>query len=218
MTTNKNTNTQNNNNNQRVIVNINTSSLHEHHKRKPISKPKEKQGGGGGGGEPVQQQVSNHNIYYPEQSLITNTPHTPIPPYMQTAVTNRDMAMTSLKNSMMTQTEHQAMRDAFTTMSVPGGVPLPEASTPSSIHTNPLFEEDEEHTTSPKAESSTITQHQETPKSSPDYHNPLFEIDEELSPTHSENSAQPYLPFLPENSPLVEHMKKLTVSNKASLL
>lgn len=194
MTVNSNKNTQSNNNNQKVVVNINTSTLHEHHKRKPRrkQKPNESQEAN----EPVQQQqVSNNHIYYPEQSLITNGQHTPIPPYMQSAITNRDMALTSLQNSAMSHNEHQSMRGGFSVLSIPGAVPssIPQASTPSSFHNNPLFRENEQYDTTPE---------QETPKPLSDITGRMKQSTKEASPTHS---AGPYLPFLPENSPLMEN-------------
>lgn len=209
--TNNNHTTQNNNNNQKVVVNINTSTLHEHHKRKPRRKqnPNESQEADA----PVQQQVSNNHIYYPEQSLITNGEHTPIPPYMQSAITNRDMFLTSQKTAQMVIDMHNFLKNEYTNRSVPGGVPLPEASTPSSetstpsetpsvggasppspVHNNPLFEEKEQYATTP------VSQEVSTPSS--DYKNPLFENIKEPSPTQSPG---PYLPFLPENSPLMEN-------------
>lgn len=222
MSTNKNTNTQNNNNNQKVIVNISSSSLHEHHKRKPISKPKSNESNESQNdtAQPMQQ-ITNHHIYYPEQSLITNTPHTPIPAYMQSAITNRDIALTSLINSVVKQTLHHQMREEYAAQSVPNvaketpqadeNAAAPEvapastqpsetltqpsetpshsssgeASPPSPLHNNPLFQEKEVS----------------TPSS--DYKNPLFENVKEQSPTHS--SPGLYLPFLPENSPFMEN-------------
>lgn len=211
MTTNKNTNTQSNNNNQRVVVNINTSTLHEHHKRKPRQKqkPNENQESS----EPVQQQISNNHIYYPEQSLITNGQHTPIPPYMQSAITNRDMFLTSQKTAQMVTDMHNLLKNEYTNRSVPGGIPLAqastpssetstpssdqlsigEASTPSSMHNNPLFRENELYETTPN---------QETPKPVSDITDKMKQSTKEASPTHS---AGPYLPFLPENSPLMEN-------------
>jgi hypothetical protein len=173
-TNNNNKNTQNNNN-QKVIVNINSSTLHEHHKRKkrpskPRKEPEET--------SPVNQQVSS-NIYYPQTSMITNSPHAPIPDYFQTALTNRDLAVSSLQSSAMAHDHHHAMRQAYAVGAVPGGVGVREATPPAQAdepiapeiqpeeQAVPQPHEDELNSTSASSASSA---------SHSSFHNPLYEV------------------------------------------
>ena len=122
MPTNNNENTQHNVNNSRVIVNVSTSSLHEHHKRKSHKAQEAKEAAVA---RPAPTQVGVHNVYYPQQSLITNTPHVPIPSYFQSALTNRDLALHNLNAAAMAEDEHRNMRNAYVYGDIPGGVGVP---------------------------------------------------------------------------------------------
>jgi hypothetical protein len=110
MTVNNNKNTQN----QKVVINLSTSSLHEHHKRKKhvprVNAP------------PPPMPVGIHNVYQPQQSLIS-PPHADIPPYFASALTNRDLALSGLRNAAMAQDDHIAMRNAYVAATVPGAMP-----------------------------------------------------------------------------------------------